>query len=217
VPAGLPKLAISTLEALQVRYLPRITDLGFEVRPIPEGLHRLLSGLLALRSGRAVPEDADRNYHLGDDPEIVPIDDVADEILRYLQPLHEAWCGVPLLPSAAYGLRRYRSGNRMGMHVDRLDTHIVSSVLQIAQDVDEPWPIQLERDGRREDVLLSAGQMLLYEGAATPHGRVTPLVGRDFVNLFVHYRPVAWSWSLEVLSRQALADGVIDRLGRVRS
>jgi hypothetical protein len=217
VPVGPPEIDIPTCETLQVRYLPRITDRGFEVRPIPEALHRVLSGLLALRSGRARPENADRDYHIGCDPEIVPIDDVADEILQYLQPLHESWCGVPLIPSAAYGLRRYQSGSRLALHVDQLATHIVSSVLQITQDVDEPWPIRLELDGRREDVLLSPGQMLLYEGASTPHGRVTPLEGRDFVNLFLHYRPVDWPWSAERLVERALSDGAIDRLGRLRS
>jgi hypothetical protein len=216
VPTRAPAVGRETLYELQVRYLPRITGRGFEVRPIPEGVHRLLSGLLALRGPRARPEGADRGYHDGTDPEIVPVDDVADEVLARLRPLHEEWCGTRLVPTNAYGLRRYRAGSRLTMHVDRLSTHVVSSVLQIAQDVDVPWPIQLDVDGRRDEIVLEAGQMLLYEGATTPHGRVTPLEGREFVNLFLHYRPTDWDWSAESITALALADGAIDRAGRRR-
>jgi hypothetical protein len=216
VPTRAPAVGRETLHELQVRYLPRVTDRGFEVRPIPEGVYRLLSGLLALRVPRARPEDADRGYHEGADPEIVPIEDVADKVLARLRPLHEEWCGVPLVPSNAYGLRRYRPGSALAMHVDRLSTHVVSSVLQIAQDVDVAWPIQLDVDGRREQIVLSPGQMLLYEGARTPHGRVTPLEGREFVNMFLHYRPADWEWSAESLAELALADGVVDQVGRRR-
>jgi len=212
-----PDVDRPTLAALQRGFLPRITDGGFEVRPIPDPVHRLLRGLLALRASRAQPEEADRAYHHGPDPEMTPIGDVADELLRHLQSLHEAWCGVRLGPSAAYGMRRYRAGSVLDMHVDRPDTHVVSSVLQIAQDVDEPWPLRLDVDGRHEDVLLAPGQMVLYEGAVTAHGRPTPFEGREFVNVFLHYRPVDWPWSREAIIERARADGMIDRIGRLRS
>lgn len=213
---AIPEVDKPTLKALQVRYLPRLTEGGFEVRPIPDPVHRLLSGVLALRSARAQPEHGDRSYLLGANPEIVSVADLAHEILRHLQPLHEIWCGEPLVPTAVYGMRRYHRGSHLAMHVDRLATHVVSSILQISQDVDAPWPIQLDLGGRRESILLEPGEMLLYEGATTPHGRITPLEGREFVNLFVHYRPVEWPWSAESVVERALADGAIDRLGRLR-
>ena len=182
---------------------------------MPGWLHQLLTGLLELRGEQRLPEQADRDYHGGDDPDIVPIEDLADDILRRLKPLHEEWCDTELAPSAAYGMRCYRNGSRLEMHIDRSATHVVSSILQISQDVDEPWPLDLEFDGRKHAVLLSPGQMLLYEGASTLHGRPRPMAGRSFINLFVHYRPVDWKWSLPLLARRGIEDGLIDDSGRL--
>ena len=193
--------------ALQCRYLPRLSAGGFEVRPTPTAVHELLRALLELRGAFRQPELADRVYHLADDNDVIDVSDVAADVLRALQPLHERFAGVPLVPTAMFGLRSYRSGARLAMHVDRVETHIVSSVIQVAQDVDEVWPLQLEVDGRIHEIVLNPGQMVHYEGASTMHGRVTPLVGRSFTNLFVHYRPVDWDWSESMLFERAAADG----------
>jgi len=192
---------------LQRRLLPRFSAGGFEIRPIPSPVHDLLRSLLELRGSRRRPEDADRYYHLADDNDLIDVSDLGGEILAALQTLHERFSGVPLVPSALYGMRSYREGARLAMHVDRLETHVVSSVLQVAQDVDECWPLQLTLDGRTHEVVLSPGQMLLYEGASTMHGRVKPLRGRSFVNAFAHYRPVDWAWSESMLWERASIDG----------
>lgn len=188
---------------LQQRHVPRLSASGFEVHPTPPAVHDLLRSLLELRGARRRPEDADRVYHLADDNDLIDITDLTDEVLAALQPMLERFAGVPLVPSALFGLRSYRAGARLAMHVDRLATHIASAVIQVAQDVDEPWPLQLDLDGTVHEILLSPGQMVLYEGASTPHGRITPLRGRSFVNAFAHYRPVGWDWSNEVLFERA--------------
>jgi hypothetical protein len=92
---------------------------------------------------------------------------------------------------------------------------VISSVIQVAQDVDEPWPLVVERNGRRHEVFLARGEMLLYEGATHAHGRPSPLRGRSFVNLFAHYRPHDWPWTVDELAAQARNDCVIDALGRL--
>lgn len=38
-------------------------------------------------------------------------------------------------------------------------------------------------------MFLLPGEMLLYESARVPHGRMEPLDGNYFDNLFVHFRP----------------------------
>ena len=45
-----------------------------------------------------------------------------------------------------------------------------------------------DNNGRPEKVTLKAGEMLLYESARVPHGRMEPLNGRRFDNLFVHFK-----------------------------
>jgi hypothetical protein len=213
--APLPSLQPPVMLALQVHYLPKVSPVPFEVRPMPEWVHRFFTGLLGLRGRSARPEGADEQYHRGEDPTMVGIEDVADDVLRRFKPLHEQWCGTELVASAAYGMRCYRPGSSLDMHIDRAATHVVSSILQVDQDVDEPWPLELDVDGRTHAVVLSPGQMLLYEGASTPHGRPSPLAGRSFVNVFLHYRPVDWPWSPSLLTRRGLEDGLIDDAGRL--
>ncbi len=167
----------------------RLSEFGFEVRPIPVAVHQLLRSLLELRMGRIGPESADPTYHLGPDNDFVQVGDLSDDVLEALRPIHEEFAGVPLVGSAMFGLRIYRAGAVLDMHCDRAETHVVSSVLQIAQDVDRPWPIMLEVGYQTHELVLGPGQMLLYEGAVCAHGRPQPLVGRSFVNAFVHYRP----------------------------
>ena len=45
-----------------------------------------------------------------------------------------------------------------------------------------------DNNGRPGKVTLKAGEMLLYESARVPHGRMEPLNGRRFDNLFVHFK-----------------------------
>ena len=94
-------------------------------------------------------------------------------MLRELQPLHEEWARVALQPSIAYGLRVYQNGSSLTMHTDRLETHVISSILHVDRDYGEkePWPIVIEGvDGVTTEVDLQPGQLLLYESAKCTHG-----------------------------------------------
>lgn len=42
---------------------------------------------------------------------------------------------------------------------------------------------------KRKKIFLKPGEMLLYESATVPHGRMEPLNGDYFDNLFVHFYP----------------------------
>ena len=78
----------------------------------------------------------------------------------------------------------------MATHVDR--TPLVSSaILNVDQDVDEPWPIEVYgHDGKAYNITMEPGDMVLYESHSVLHGRPFPLKGRYFANIFIHFEPV---------------------------
>ena len=134
----------------------------------------------------------------------MPVGALGEEVLAEMQALHEDWCGRRLLPSAAYGIRVYGEGQTLRPHCDRVETHVISSIVHIAADVDEPWPLSVQdATGRVHEVVLEPGQLLLYESAKLPHGRPQPLHGRSYASLFLHYRPVDWEHVLADVCRQA--------------
>ena len=47
----------------------------------------------------------------------------------------ERWSGKRLKNSAIYGVRVYRRGSMLHNHVDRSDTHIISAIVNVAQQV----------------------------------------------------------------------------------
>merc|ERR1719336_2537226 len=82
-------------------------------------------------------------------------------------------------------------------HVDRKDTHILSAILQIAQDVDIPnggWPLELLLPhGRVAEVYMQPGELVLYEGAWIRHGRPKRFCGNGYANIFSHFAPFTWT------------------------
>lgn len=111
-------------------------------------------------------------------------------IYNSLQPILEKWSGVDLKPTAAYGIRVYGNNNFLNSHVDRLSTHVVSAILNLDQDVEEPWELEIyDHDGNAHEVVMEAGDMVFYESATCTHGRPKNFKGRFFANLFIHLKP----------------------------
>jgi hypothetical protein len=114
-----------------------------------------------------------------------------------MHPTLEAWSGVDLVKGQAYGVRVYQNGTVLVNHVDRPETHVISCILHIDHDLDEPWPIEIEdHDGKWHAVNLEPGEYLMYESAKQYHARLTPMRGRHYGSVFLHYYPaVEWNWS----------------------
>lgn len=118
----------------------------------------------------------------------------------------ESWTGVELSPSSLYGVRVYTEGSVLAPHVDRLPL-VVSAIVNVAQDVDEDWPLEvIAHDGVAHNLTLEPGEMILYESHSIIHGRPFPLQGRYYANVFIHFEPLgqnAKKLDLNILYRQA--------------
>jgi len=115
------------------------------------------------------------------------------------------WTGQPLKHTSTFGLREYKRGSMLINHVDRMDTHIASAVIQVEQkNIDEGggWPLEVilpagctttqPEECHRTEIYMQPGQMALYEGGKIMHGRPMRLRGEAFGNVFSHFAPLDW-------------------------
>jgi prolyl 4-hydroxylase len=124
-------------------------------------------------------------------------DAMRSKILEVLTPLLESLTNCALEPSAVYGIREYQRGASLAMHADRIDTHLVSAIINVAQQVNTDWPICIQdHTGKSHEVLLKPGEMLFYQSARLEHGRPTPLDGDFYANIFTHTRPLSMEQSV---------------------
>jgi prolyl 4-hydroxylase len=114
--------------------------------------------------------------------------------LAYSQitPLLEEWAGIELEPSWGYGIRSYGRSSILHVHRDRVDTHVVSCIVHVDDQSDEPWPLDfIDHDGERHAVTFERGMMMFYESLC-PHARSTPFTGEYYRNMYFHWKPRDW-------------------------
>lgn len=105
----------------------------------------------------------------------------------------QEWTGEELTECSLYGIRVYTEGSVLATHVDRMPL-VSSAILNVDQDVDEPWPIEVyAHDGKAYNVTMEPGDMVLYESHSVLHGRPFPLKGRYYANIFIHFEPTGHS------------------------
>ena len=186
----------------QPRLVPAFTGLGFRKERLAESLHGLL--VSSLQTERALAEPCLPSGHINcleAVVDVIPLSrerEVKEALGQGLRELAEDWAGLELELSTVYGPRRYSRHSRLSLHVDRLSTHVISAIVNIQQEVDRPWLLDiLDNSGRAHQVELRPGEMLLYESARLPHGRTRPLEGQNFTNIFVHFRPREMEWFTE--------------------
>ncbi|KAF4712116.1 hypothetical protein FOZ62_025499 [Perkinsus olseni] len=95
--------------------------------------------------------------------------------------------------TALYGVRIYREGSVLHVHTDRPMTHILSCILNV-RSTGPQWPLIIQGfKDEFEEVVLEEGELLLYESASSPHGRVGRLGrGGEVANVFIHFKPQGW-------------------------
>lgn len=104
----------------------------------------------------------------------------------------QQWAGVEIEQTDLYGIRQYEAGARLLTHVDRISTHAVSLIVNIAQgNLTNPWTVEVyDHADRLHEVVMHPGDIVYYESAKALHGRNTPLAGGYYANIFTHYRPI---------------------------
>lgn len=175
------------------------TEFGWGLTRAPEKIVNLLKQRLHDGLSRNHVQLEDLSYSAVESesaPFFVDTSDLNGKVLEELQPILEAWAGVELVGNNAYGLRAYRKGSTLSMHVDKSETHIISAILHVDHDYGEngdPWPIVIEDfSGMTNEVFLESGDMLLYESSKCLHGRPRNFTGNWYSSLFIHYYPKDW-------------------------
>ena len=186
-------------EARRPGQVPKVTDDGFRTGTIPESLLARLQAYYQGQRSTAVAEESDAigRYVLGDElpsKMIQLTEDLEEAVVSGIRPIIESWSGFKNLSFAAcYGIREYQRGAVLKAHRDKEGSHILSAILNIAQEVEEDWPLQIDdHSGCRHEVVLAPGGMVLYESARLLHGRETKLNGDTYANIFVHFQPNDW-------------------------
>ena len=185
--------------------LPKFTQTGYFKTKIPDEVYSKLKTFYDTKrasNGGLQNETMNSFVAINGDQVKTAMVELTDDVKSYV---HEAllkqmqdWCQCELEETAFYGIREYYRSNLLRMHVDRIETHVISSILQIDQDLNgqEDWLLEvIDFNGDRQHVKLLPGEMLLYESATLIHGRPTTFKGRFFANCFLHYKPRSdWTW-----------------------
>lgn len=142
-------------------------------------------------SGGFIYSGKDHNEQLSTSSSLINLSkDLRQEVHDKMKPLMEAWCEKELEPTFVYGIREYHNGAILKPHRDRIDTHIISAILNVDQETDLDWPLIIEDNYyRQHHVVLKPGEMVFYEGARLLHGRPEAFKGTSFANIFCHFKP----------------------------
>jgi hypothetical protein len=170
---------------------PNFTEYGFGLAKCPDDLLADLQQAIHDGLPTADYEEEDAVIEGSEKPWFIHRPDLTDRVLTEMQSYAEEWVGFPLHPQQAYGFRVYRNESQLFMHVDRLETHVISFILHIdSSDDAEPWPLFIEDfHGRTHEVVLTPGDTLFYESSKCFHGRPRPFNGTWYTSVFVHYYP----------------------------
>lgn len=177
-------------------FVQNFTKLGFKKASIPPELFNKITQFYQDNKSEIIDEHVPGDFivNSGKNKQSSALVELTDalrtEIHDVMKPILEDWCGQKLAPSYVYGIRVYFDGAVLKMHRDRIETHIISAILNVDQQVNEDWPLMIEDNYyRKHRVMLKPGEMVFYEGARLIHGRPLPLNGKSFANIFCHFQP----------------------------
>ena len=178
-------------------YIPNYTHKGFAKYRLPDELFKEIQTFYNANKGQERDEhvpggfvysEKDKSQVSSFMVDLSPA--LREKIHDAMKPALEEWCGEELDPTFVYGIRVYRDGAVLVTHRDRLETHIISTIINVDQEVDEDWPLIIDDNSYREHhVMLSPGDAVFYEGGRLRHGRPIAFKGKSFANIFCHFKP----------------------------
>jgi len=198
----------------QVQILPRYTASGCLCAKVPPTLKQgLVREYLRKRAGSHTSPETDaalvefQSESARPGMTWITGSDAEAALRSWLSAALATWCGLPRLDhTATYGVRTYKQGSRLTPHTDRYLTHAISAIIHIEKKlVTTDWPLEVlphEASHVHQVFLTDDLDCLFYESATVPHGRLQPLEGEEYSNLFVHFSPPGWSSKAEKLMNQ---------------
>jgi hypothetical protein len=70
------------------------------------------------------------------------------------------------------GVRRYFNNSILEMHVDRVGTHVISGIINVAQSVTTDWELLIvDHEDNEHRFTMKPGDLFLYESSKLIHGR----------------------------------------------
>ena len=182
---------------IQPPLMPQYTERGYKKLRVPEdSFASLLSFYNEQKASNAVSIESWHKHATQINFEKVKTGKVfyprTRELAEMLLPILEDWAGIPLEFSMGYGIREYYRGSRLFCHTDRIETHIVSAIINVAQEnMDSDWKLEFYdlANASKAHVAMQPGDLVLYESSKLVHGRPQPLDGDMYANIFMHWRP----------------------------
>jgi len=187
----------------QTRAMVNYTNVGYKKIRAPDDMIKLLKDFWEKNRGREYTEEwfdgsvAANYWEVPTD--MLPVEDdelegggkeLKGAIWKLAEDTIREWTNMDISATSVYGVRIYKEGSILSHHVDRLPL-ISSAIINVAQDVDEDWPIEvIGHDGVARNITMEPGDMILYESHSIVHGRPFALKGRYYANIFVHFEPV---------------------------
>tara|TARA_R110000782_G_scaffold55710_5_gene117191 strand:- start:588 stop:1814 length:1227 start_codon:yes stop_codon:yes gene_type:complete len=192
--------------------IPKFTKNGFEVIKCPQPTWNIIKDAYEILKDKVTPENfpGKENVIQGGGSELLSFDNVPSIrtlIHEQLLPVHRNWIANemhdamkdPLIePSFVYGIRSYNRGATLSSHVDRVETHHISSIIIVDKDLAcgcqnkpeaDDWPLDVQgHDGEWYKIYAEPGDMIMYESAVCEHARFEPFGGTFFRNFYVHYK-----------------------------
>lgn len=178
-------------------FVPNYTRDGFATARLPEALFHKIRDFFEAKKNTQADEHVPGGFIYNESKlkkrssTLVDLsDDLREQIHDVMKPLMESWSGKDLAPTYVYGIRVYHDQAILKSHRDRLETHIISAIINVDQEVNVDWPLVIDDNYyRRHHVLLKPGDMIFYEGARLTHGRPIAFDGNLFANIFCHFKP----------------------------